>query len=212
MARSLYILRHGETLFNVQHKTQGFCDSPLTECGFEQARLAGLMLKGLGLEFDGIFCSTSERCSDTLELAFEAGWGKVPPYVRMKGLKEHNFGAFEGKDQFLERFPHADFYKAYGGETDDEALERYVAALDECMATGADTVLAVTHGGVNAMLFCTVMPNPEPGTVPFGNCICYHYEYDEGLPGMERFRWIETLVPDLSSLDREGLPPQVMWR
>ena len=211
MERSLYILRHGETLFNVQHKTQGFCDSPLTERGIEQCRIAGRMLKGRGLTFDGVYCSTSERCSDTLELALEAGWGKVFPYVRMKGLKEFNFGAFEAQDQFLERFPHGDFYKAYGGETEDEALARYSAALHECMAAGHTTTLVVTHGGVNALLFKSRVPNPAPGSVAFGNCICYHYEYDDTKEGLERFRWVETLTPDLSPLDKPGLPPQISW-
>ena len=207
MACSLYILRHGETLFNVQHKTQGWCDSPLTVRGVEQARIAGRTLAERGLSFDRFFSSTSERCCDTMELVMEAGWGSVVPYERCRGLKEHNFGAFEGKDQFLERFPHGDFYKAYGGETDAEALARYRAALD-AIAAACDgcRVLVVSHGGVNAMLFHATVPDPEPGTVPFGNCICYNYEHDGEL------RWVQTLVPDFSALDEEGLPPQVMWR
>lgn len=33
-------MRHGETLFNVLHKIQGWCDSPLTSKGIQQALLA----------------------------------------------------------------------------------------------------------------------------------------------------------------------------
>lgn len=33
MKKILYLMRHGETLFNVQRKIQGWCDSPLTENG-----------------------------------------------------------------------------------------------------------------------------------------------------------------------------------
>ncbi len=205
MTCSLYILRHGETLFNVQHKTQGWCDSPLTSRGIEQARIAGRMLAKKGLTFDRLYSSTSERCCDTLELAMEAGWGSVPAYERLKGLKEMNFGAFEGKDQFLERFPHGDFYVAYGGESEEETLTRFRATLER-IAEGGGRVLAVSHGGSSVILFHNVVPNPEPGTVPFGNCICYHYEYDG------EFHWIETLVPDFSSLDAKGMPPQVQWR
>lgn len=216
MPHHLYILRHGETLFNVQHKTQGWCDSPLTARGIEQARMAGRMLVERGLEFDALYSSTSERCCDTLELALEAGWGSMRPYVRCKGLKEHNFGVFEGKDQFLERFPHGDFYKShnYGGETDEEALGRFVGELDRIMARGYKSVLAVSHGGVSIMLFNAAVPDPKQGTVPFGNCICYHYEYDTGHAGegLAAFTWVETLVPDLSSLDEPGLPPQIQWR
>lgn len=202
MKTSLYLLRHGETLFNMQHKTQGWCDSPLTERGREQARKAGRMLARQGVTFDAFFSSTSERCCDTLELACEAGWEGVPTYERVKGLKEHNFGAFEGKDQFLERFPHGDFYVAYGGESEREALVRFVTTLDELMSRGKQSVLAVSHGGVGIMLFKELVPNPEPGTVPFGNCICYHYEYEleKAGCGLAAFTWVETLVADESAV------------
>lgn len=211
---SLYVLRHGETLFNVQHKTQGWCDSPLTERGVEQARIAGRTLAARGIVFDRLCSSTSERCCDTLELAMEAGWGDVPAYERRKGLKEHNFGAFEAKDQFLERFPHADFYVAYGGESEEQSLERFVCDLDQIMAEGSQSVLVVSHGGVGIMLFNALVPNPEPGSVPFGNCICYHYEYDAARAdeGLRAFTWIETIVPDLSSLEAPGMDPQIRWR
>ena len=216
MKSQLYILRHGETLFNVQRKTQGWCDSPLTKRGIEQARIAGRMLADRGLDFDALYSSTSERCCDTLELALEAGWGSVRPYERSKGLKEHNFGVFEGKDQCLELFPHADFYKLhnYGGETDEECLTRFTNELDRIMAKGHERVLAVSHGGASIMFFHAVVPNPEPGTVPFGNCICQHYEYDTDLAGqgLAAFSWVETLVPDLSALEDPSLPEQIKWR
>lgn len=37
MKKTLYLMRHGQTLFNLQHKIQGWCDSPLTELGIKQA-------------------------------------------------------------------------------------------------------------------------------------------------------------------------------
>ena len=39
MKKTLYLMRHGQTLFNLQHKIQGWCDSPLTELGIKQAKL-----------------------------------------------------------------------------------------------------------------------------------------------------------------------------
>ena len=211
MDRELYIMRHGETLFNVQHKTQGWCDSPLTELGIEQSRVAGRTLAARGLTFDSYYSSTSERCSDTLELALEAGWGKVFPYERRKGLKEHNFGAFEAKDQFLEIFPHGDFYANYVGETESQALDRYIQAIDEMMAESCGTVLACTHGGVNIMLFRALMEGKEVGKQPFGNCICYHYVYDTDKRGLDALTWVETFVPDERLLEEAGLSSRVTW-
>ena len=40
MAKTLYLMRHGQTLFNVLKKIQGWCDSPLTEEGIRQAKIA----------------------------------------------------------------------------------------------------------------------------------------------------------------------------
>lgn len=40
MAKIVYLMRHGQTLFNELKKVQGWCDSPLTELGKEQARQA----------------------------------------------------------------------------------------------------------------------------------------------------------------------------
>ena len=42
----LYLMRHGETLFNTQKRVQGWCDSPLTENGILQAEQAeGVLCK-----------------------------------------------------------------------------------------------------------------------------------------------------------------------
>lgn len=40
MKKTLYLMRHGQTLFNKRKKIQGACDSPLTEEGINQAKLA----------------------------------------------------------------------------------------------------------------------------------------------------------------------------
>lgn len=57
----LYMMRHGQTLFNVLKRKQGWCDSPLTELGIEQAKRAGEELRERGITFDHAYSSTSER-------------------------------------------------------------------------------------------------------------------------------------------------------
>ena len=47
--KTLYIMRHGQTLFNVQHKIQGWCDAPLTEVGIRQAEVAVRASEGMEL-------------------------------------------------------------------------------------------------------------------------------------------------------------------
>jgi len=88
-------MRHGQTLFNVRRKIQGACDSPLTELGRKQAKVAGEYFKNIPL--DHAYCSTSERSSDTLEIILN----NRLPYTRLKGLKEMNYGSFEGESEDL---------------------------------------------------------------------------------------------------------------
>lgn len=64
--KHLYLMRHGETLFNQRRKIQGWCDSPLTDNGIEQAKAAKKILQNV--QFDHCYSSTAERCCDTLEL------------------------------------------------------------------------------------------------------------------------------------------------
>lgn len=40
MVKTFYVMRHGQTRFNLQGRIQGACDSPLTELGIEQAKSA----------------------------------------------------------------------------------------------------------------------------------------------------------------------------
>ncbi|HLR92710.1 MAG TPA: histidine phosphatase family protein, partial [Atopostipes sp.] len=82
--KSVYLVRHGQTLFNKQKKIQGFSDSPLTEVGIKQAEIAGKHVDSIGLVFDDAYSSTSERACDTLELI------TTTPYKRIKGLREWN--------------------------------------------------------------------------------------------------------------------------
>lgn len=54
----LYLMRHGETLFNTQKRVQGWCDSPLTENGIWQAEQAKQYFVKKGISFDAVYSST----------------------------------------------------------------------------------------------------------------------------------------------------------
>ena len=51
MAKKLYLMRHGQTLFNVRKKIQGASDSPLTEVGIRQAQIAKQYFENNGIVF-----------------------------------------------------------------------------------------------------------------------------------------------------------------
>lgn len=145
----LYLVRHGQTLFNAQHKIQGFCDSPLTEIGIRQAQIAREHLEKEGIRFSEAYSSTSERASDTLELLTDH------PYKRIKGLREWNFGSYEGEGEHLNPpLPYNDFFVQFGGESQVELEERISSTIETIMHnTQGENILIVSHGAAIANFY-----------------------------------------------------------
>lgn len=186
----VYMIRHGQTLFNVLRRKQGWCDSPLTELGIEQARQAGAYFREQGIQFDHVYSSTSERCCDTTELI-------VPgvPYERVKGLKEWNFGKFEGitEDLNLEP-PFGDFYVQFGGEDEMEFRGRVVRTVTELMRRPEhESVLMVSHGAAIAQFPRAFgFDLREVTGKRVGNCGMAVYEFD----GDSSFTLLDVVNPN----------------
>lgn len=196
MSKTLYLMRHGQTLFNVRKKIQGWCDAPLTEVGMKQAMIAGQYFKDNNITFDKAYCSTSERASDTLELVTDL------EYTRLKGLKEWNFGAFEGESEDLNppldpvRGSYGDFFVAYGGESDFEVQARMNETLINIMEEEAsDSVLAVSHGGSSFMFLKQWEDLSKRDGFRFANCCILKFEYEDG-----RFTLVDFINHDFSDL------------
>lgn len=184
--KKLVLMRHGQTMFNEKKRIQGWCDAPLTELGKAQARNAKQYVDQLGLNFDYACSSTSERACDTLELVTDM------PYTRLKGLKEMNFGKFEGEPEYLNPplAEYSAFFKAAGGETREEAGERVRKTLQEVMSDpNHNTVFAVSHGAAmkNFARTCRLGPNVDMKE-RFYNCCVMVLEYD---PQTQEFTWTD---------------------
>nr|WP_318539108.1 histidine phosphatase family protein [Terribacillus saccharophilus] len=191
MKKTLYLMRHGQTLFNQRKKVQGWCDSPLTELGVKQAETAGKYFKERNIIFDDAYSSTSERASDTLELVTDM------PYTRLKGLKEWNFGTFEGESEDLNPpLPYNDFFVKYGGVDQKELQERVAAACQKIMEEDNKVVLAVSHGAAcrNFMRYwehtSTIVQQNK-----IGNCCILKFEYEN-----KEFKLVEIINHDFSDL------------
>lgn len=171
-------MRHGQTLFNLQHKIQGWCDAPLTPLGIKQAQKASEYFTENNIQFDHAYSSTSERACDTLEIITSM------PYTRCKGLKEWNFGAFEGKDECLNpNLPYGDFFKQFGGEGEFELRERMNQTLTDIMnQEDHETVLAVSHGAACAQFYRQWEQHAKViKKERFYNCCILKYEYENGI-------------------------------
>lgn len=182
----LYILRHGQTEFNLQHRVQGHCDSPLTELGVAQAHAAGAWLAAQGVRFERIFSSPLGRALATAEVAREelAAAGLPAPTVEpVDGLIERSYGPFEGgpaADVPAELWDPSETLVPYGGEGSAALRERIVATLTELMVSSrAQTVLAVSHGSAT-LQFKRAWEHAArcPQDVHLGNCCVLVYEFD----------------------------------
>ncbi|EGC8557310.1 histidine phosphatase family protein [Listeria monocytogenes] len=177
MKKTLYLMRHGQTLFNQRKKIQGFCDAPLTDLGIKQAKIAGSYFKENNITFDQAYSSTSERACDTLELITDKS------YQRLKGLKEWNFGTFEGESEDLNPpLPYGDFFAEYGGEREVDFRDRLVTTMECIMSQdNHDTVLAVSHGAACAQFARYWEKTSKIGKVTgLKNCCILKFEYENG--------------------------------
>lgn len=188
--KDLYLMRHGQTLFNKKKMLQGWCDAPLTELGIEQAKAARELIKDI--KFDHYYSSSSERASDTLEIVTE---GKVS-YTRLKSLKERNFYEAEGdiwssagfKSGSVELFEY--LFKNFEGETKEMLQERIYGALTDIMEKeDHKCVLAVSHGNASYCFLSKVEPEKAKSLERVGNCSIMHFSYDN-----HTFKLIEILA------------------
>lgn len=195
MTKTLYLMRHGQTLFNQMHKIQGACDSPLTDLGINQAKLARAYFNDRQIKLTAAFCSTSERASDTLEIVTNNSL----PYTRLKGLKEWNFGRFEGQDEALNPpLPYEDFFKTFGGEGQSEVGLRMEATILDLMATAAgENVLVVSHGAACACFYRQITGQSQLPVRGIKNCSIFKYEYKNG-----KLTYQDLWQPDFSQLNQ----------
>ena len=203
MTRDLYLVRHGQTIFNLKRIIQGWSDSPLTPLGREQARRAGEFLRARGLSFDHACASTLTRTNQTIECI----WPGIE-YERLDGLREWFFGDFEAERVMLmpER-PWRDFFKQYGGEGQMEVRRRVVETLTDVMSRDDHRcVLAVSHGSAIKEFVDHLAGDAadERGRVP-GNCTVLHLAFDDAA---HTFKFVETFTQDdyARELDLDPLP------
>ncbi|MDH6364030.1 broad specificity phosphatase PhoE [Enterococcus sp. PF1-24] len=92
---TLYIVRHGKTMFNTVERVQGWCDTPLTKVGQQGIHYAGLGLKDI--TFEEAYSSDSGRAIETCRIILgENENGRHVPYKTDPRIREWCFGSLEG--------------------------------------------------------------------------------------------------------------------
>ncbi|HWD59897.1 MAG TPA: histidine phosphatase family protein [Stellaceae bacterium] len=149
----IFLVRHGETEWNLVRRYQGWGDSPLTARGVAQAGAIGRRLRALSEAAAApVVASPLGRARRTAAL-IQAARGDATPVAFDERLKEISIGDWDGldRDEIAERSPgiferHAYgewYFDCPGGETYDGFAGRIAAWLDE---TRGRTLIAVAHG------------------------------------------------------------------
>ena len=150
-----YVIRHGRTVWNEKHITQGWSQNRLSKFGVEQVKLAAESLKDVN--FDIIFSSPLMRTMQTTNIINKFHNVKV---VRDNRLIEDNKGMFTGKTDKQITQEVWDLYnknpKLCGLESGEEIFARVQDFLKDLKEKYSDKkVLIVTHDCVVRMIeFC----------------------------------------------------------
>jgi broad specificity phosphatase PhoE len=189
-SKKIYIIRHGQTDFNLQSIVQGSgVDSNLNDRGQAQAR--AFFEHYRDTPFDKVYTSTLKRTRQSVQDFLDMGI----PTESLAGLNEISWGTKEG----FKITPEEDQYYHYmlrqwqlgnttlkieGGESPDDVVKRMQPAIDHIMAqTNERTVLICMHGRAIRILLCTLLNYPLKSMDMFEheNLCLYMLEHNDNL-------------------------------
>ena len=176
----LYIIRHGQTDWNVLHKLQGQTDVPLNEEGRRMAEAA--REKYRDIHFDVCYCSPLIRARETAEILLR---GRNIPILTDDRLKEMGFGSYEGLENSF-RIPDCPInvlFQSPGQYTSPpggaESLDALFARTGEFLREKAEPLLKkgrdmliVGHGAMNSSIISQVrnLPRDQFWSAGIENC------------------------------------------
>ena len=92
----LVLVRHGQSMWNLENRFTGWTDVELSEQGIEEAKEAGKVLKEKGFKFDVAYTSVLKRANDTLEYILKEMNEQNIPIKKSWRLNERHYGALQG--------------------------------------------------------------------------------------------------------------------
>jgi len=156
---TLVLVRHGQSLWNLENRFTGWVDVPLSELGVAEARRAGELLEGF--RFHVAYTSALTRAQETLRILLET-MGTQLPVIRDQALNERHYGDLQGlnKEDTAKRYG-VDQVKLWrrsydvpppNGESLEMTAKRTLPFFDRCIAGDlrqGKNVLVVAHGNSN---------------------------------------------------------------
>ncbi len=202
----VYLIRHGETEWNVQRRIQGQSDSPLTKKGEHQANLVARRVSTEGITH--IISSDLGRARCTAEIISTYCGSSIVTDPR---LRELHMGVLEGRkietlskkeehwrQQMVNGTPGA---RIPEGESMEELAIRMRAALDACLVSPNNRMLIVSHGIALGCLLGTLLglPASTERRLRLRNCSLSRIDYQQS--SWLASGWIIETTGDTAHLD-----------
>ncbi|MFW5933698.1 MAG: 2,3-bisphosphoglycerate-dependent phosphoglycerate mutase [Actinomycetota bacterium] len=173
---TLTLIRHGQSLWNLENRFTGWVDVPLTPVGEDEARAAAERLAGA--RFDVAYTSALSRAQETLRIILETAGITDLPVIRDKALNERDYGDLAGlnKAATAERYGEEQVHiwrRSYAtrppnGEALKDTAERTLPFFERAILgdirQGKD-VLVVAHGNSNRSIVMQLDDLDEEGVV-----------------------------------------------
>jgi len=198
MDRTLVLIRHGQSDWNLKNLFTGWKDPALTEVGVTEAREAGKRLKKIGVKFDKAFTSALSRAQHTTQLVLEELGLSSMDVVKDARLNERDYGDLSGLNKAEAALKWGEeqvmiWRRSYdtpppGGESLRDTLARvlpyYCQDILPCVLRGESTVVVAHGNSLRALLM--VLERATPETIP-------GIELATGIPVVYRLRADSTV-------------------
>lgn len=187
----LVLIRHGQSLWNLENRFTGWVDVPLTEQGEDEARLAAKQISSQ--DFQVAYTSALSRAQDTLSI-IQATNGWSIPVIKDQALNERHYGDLQGmnKDEMRKAYGEEQVHiwrRSYdvpppNGEALKNTAERTLPFYERCILGDirqGKNVLVVAHGNSNRSIVMKLdgLSGEEVVKLEIGTGVPLIYELDD---------------------------------
>ena len=166
--KTLYILRHGKTIWNKERKAQGRTDVPLSDEGRKEAYKVKEYIESLNI--DGIYSSPLKRALETAEIVSQDISYKI--FKTDDDLIERSFGHYEG--ELVEKLPFSILTKEnpeFDGEGVDESADRFKKCFEKDLAKYSEKLKNLNYSLEKSELYKRIFKEKYEGMAKcYFNC------------------------------------------
>ena len=228
----LILIRHGQSIWNLQNRFTGGVDVPLTRKGIKQGKKAGKELKKLGISIDHVYSSKLSRSVETARFIISnlESLNKNKKITQVFALNERDYGDLSGKykDELVKTYGEKKVLewrrsfriKPPGGENLEDVLKRVKPFLNKKiipLLKKGKNVLCVAHGNALRAFRIATGEYTEKNIfdIHIPPCVPVIYEYKNN--GKKNILSVKDSKTNITSkftyqIEELGLEPSIIHR